>query len=144
MFKVDLSKDESERLRPGVEVRNIGWLASPEPFARGEVEPSLVRKLEELAVCCPVLQMRGFHYCEFCEEEELVVTAHNKRRLLGSAELWIPSTFGIVYAAPDMISHYIRRHSYSPPQEFLSALKEFDVGTATSAELEERWLLPAS
>jgi hypothetical protein len=34
------------------------------------------------------------------------------------------SPCGRIYAAPNLIYHYVRTHHYKPPQEFLGALKD--------------------
>lgn len=52
------------------------------------------------------------------------VTHDGTTLLLGSAEIRVPSRLGVVYAAPDMIYHYIKDHDYVPPQEFIDAVLE--------------------
>jgi hypothetical protein len=43
---------------------------------------------------------------------------------LGNGEIRVPSENGIVYAAPTLICHYIDRHRYCPPNEFLMAVSK--------------------
>jgi hypothetical protein len=41
---------------------------------------------------------------------------------LGSAEIRLASQGGAIFAAPDLICHYVAIHGYCPPDEFLAAL----------------------
>jgi hypothetical protein len=42
--------------------------------------------------------------------------------VLGSAEIRVKGAGGKVYAAPNLIYHYMKDCGYLPPQEFLGAL----------------------
>jgi hypothetical protein len=42
--------------------------------------------------------------------------------LLGSAEIRIPGK-GKVYAAPDLVVHYVGKHGYQPPPEVVAAIR---------------------
>jgi len=46
-----------------------------------------------------------------------------QRLYLGSAEIRIFGKRGKIYAAPNLLFHYITAHHYKPPDEFLSALQ---------------------
>jgi len=41
---------------------------------------------------------------------------------LGNAEIWIPDGAGGIFAAPNLIVHYIETHNYLPPSEFIEAV----------------------
>jgi hypothetical protein len=41
---------------------------------------------------------------------------------LGSAEIRVPGSGGRIYAAPDLIYHYVEAHGYRPPDEFVEAV----------------------
>jgi hypothetical protein len=43
--------------------------------------------------------------------------------MLGDAEMRVFGPKGRIYAAPNMLYHYVRVHHYKPPDEFLQALK---------------------
>ncbi len=43
---------------------------------------------------------------------------------LGSAEIRVFGNGGKIYAAPNLIYHYVTVHGYKTPDEFVSALKE--------------------
>jgi hypothetical protein len=42
--------------------------------------------------------------------------------LLGSAEIRVFADSGAIYAAPDLIYHYMAVHRYKPPDQFITAL----------------------
>jgi hypothetical protein len=42
--------------------------------------------------------------------------------LLGSAEIRVISNTGVIYAAPNLIYHYVHAHSYAPPAGFVEAV----------------------
>jgi hypothetical protein len=45
------------------------------------------------------------------------------RLLLGSAEIRVFSNEGRIYAAPNLLFHYVCEHHYRPPKEFVQALR---------------------
>ena len=49
----------------------------------------------------------GFHMCEYCNGET------------SSGDVHLTFGSGKTYIMPDMIVHYIERHGYQPPQEFI-------------------------
>lgn len=106
---------------------SIGWLDRKHAFTRGKT--SEVFKQSLLVYCAnSVNGMRGFHQCHFCNhsQDSLLmkpVCAHiyGKKVLLGSAEIRV--IYGeSVYAAPNLIYHYVAEHDYKPPQEFIDAV----------------------
>ena len=98
---------------------NVGWLSREAPFDRGTVRREVIDKLRELSVEHPTNQTRGFHMCEFCSNqmanEGIVAEWDGQSRRLGSAEIWIRSQSGVLYAAPDLIVHYVEFHGVSTP-----------------------------
>src|SRR5215470_9027584 len=88
----------------------VGWLDSTIPYPKGSVAKSSISKLIRCAAQ-PVNLTRGFHVCQFCN------TARSK------GEIRVVGANGIVYAAPVLISHYIEKHEYKPPDQFLEALE---------------------
>ncbi|MEV5493376.1 hypothetical protein AB0L47_36320 [Streptomyces bobili] len=104
---------------------NVGWLGWRNPFfSRGPVSPVEISRLKELALLCHG-QMRGYHACPFClfrSGGQPVIRVGSREFELGSAEIIVTSLSGETYVAPNLIIHYIDRHSYRPPQEFLDAL----------------------
>jgi hypothetical protein len=124
-------------------VRSVGWLAASFEFTRGSVDCEVLQKLRHLALHNSVNQMRGFHDCDFCDQREIWVEVAGGRRLLGSAEIWVPDGRDqLYYGAPDLIVHYIGAHLYQPPQEYLDAVKRLDI--AAYVPPDSAWRLAKS
>ena len=112
---------------------NVGWLARDKPFPKGIVNPGIVTKIGDLCKT-PTNLMRGFHTCPWCEEPqgkfrlptptEEDYLEDGQLRMLGNGEIHVAAG-GIywTYAAPTLIYHYILRHQYLPPKEFLDAVE---------------------
>lgn len=101
---------------------NVGWLGADTDLAETSPSSELMDALWAVTQVV-VAPSRGFHFCELCGTEE-VVTAQRlgERLLLGHAEIRVFGDAGEVYAAPDMLFHYVERHGYPPPVEFVRAL----------------------
>ncbi len=68
-------------------------------------------------------QYRGIHGCEYCRPRRSDVgQRHGEMRLLGSAEIRVFAASGAIYAAPDLIYHYMTVRRYKPPDQFIAAL----------------------
>jgi len=112
--------------RPGqTRAENIGWLDKENLFDR---QPPVEATLDALWGLCmvEVTQARGFHTCDLCSSPAPLVIASRAGNgiRLGSAEIRVFSPSGRIYAAPNLIYHYVRTHHYQPPKEFLTALNE--------------------
>ena len=106
---------------------NVGWLGSESDFRRGPVATDVVDALIVLASDLHNI-MRGLQDCAFCEVESPVRMPAPVPRgwvSLGTGELHIPSSSGIIFAAPSLVIHYIVDHEYVPPQSFLHAAIDF-------------------
>jgi hypothetical protein len=108
--------------RPGTKA--VGWLAAGHDFPTASPAKDT---LDLLWLYCSisVARTRGGHFCDLCPE---VCTPHierrnDKRLLLGTAEIRAFADDGRIYAAPNLIYHYIAVHQYKPPDEFLWALR---------------------
>jgi len=104
--------------------KNIGWLDATHEFSK--VAPA-EQELDLIWTYCKVsvAQMRGLHDCELCPPNASnYVKRHDEPLLLGSAEIRVFGKNGIIYAAPNLVYHYVSIHDYKPPDEFLRALKE--------------------
>lgn len=98
-----------EEERPGTV--NIGWLARRHPFPTGKTSAAFRARLRQ--ICQRVVKRtRGFHSCDFCKGR---VKPHS------SAEIRVEGD-GRVYAAPELVYHYVVAHAYKPPEEFIAAL----------------------
>lgn len=105
---------------------NIGWLGREQPYKQGEVKEEILESLWEF-LHYRMLQLRGFHVCEFCASPHngpLPVERNNETIYMGASEIRIIGYNNKIYAAPDLIYHYIVKHSYKPPEEFLEAVKK--------------------
>ena len=77
--------------------------------------------------CCnPLFYTLGYHKCPFCRDSSfgILVQHGREKRRLGSAEIRVLGRENVVYAAPDLIYHYVVEHYYRPPDEFIQAVLE--------------------
>jgi hypothetical protein len=103
---------------------NVGWLGAAEPFSRAPPTPELLARIWAYSQFATA-PTRGFHECELCSVQPLGIPQieHNGQHLkLGSAEIRVFGKNGRVYAAPNLLYHYVRDHLYAPPEEFVQAL----------------------
>lgn len=103
---------------------NVGWLDSEHSFPVGSVVAEAVTRLLVLARE-PMNVMRGMHSCELCDQEPPIVMeapVPGRTVLLGTGEVHVRGSGGLVYAAPTLIAHYIAEHRYLPPSDFLDGL----------------------
>ena len=94
----------------------VGWLAKGHQFPRRKPDPSLVRRLDALLAnpWAPGGHPHtGTHWCDLC------AGGYERRRSF--CNLFIP-TADCVLVAPSLITHYIARHRYAPPAEFIEAV----------------------
>jgi hypothetical protein len=101
-------------------VLSVGWLDDEHEFTRGSVPNEVLERI--LALCFqPVNQTRGFHQSPFLKPAPFgyPVEYNGQKMLLGSAEIRVSGRSGKIYAAPNLIYHYIKDCGYLPPQEFL-------------------------
>lgn len=107
----------------------VGWLDEHHDFRNGIVNKNILEKI--LALCFkPVNQARGFHFSPFLPTLDLTayhVEYKGRKMGLGSAEIRVIGKNGKIYAAPNLIYHYIRDCGYIPPQEFLDAVESTQI-----------------
>jgi hypothetical protein len=100
----------------------IGWLDTAKPFPTGDT-PEEVRKRLLRLCATPIHRTRGWHACPFCDDEYPVrIDLSGQRVALGDGEIRVVGANGKRYAAPNLVCHYIDKHSYSPPDEFQRAV----------------------
>ncbi|MCX5069856.1 hypothetical protein OOJ91_28830 [Micromonospora lupini] len=101
---------------------NVGWLDASHRFPTGAPRDGLMPALTELARV-RVRQTRGYHYCEICIRD-MGEDARNAIRqgvvARESAEFEVRGD-DVVYAAPQLLLHYVAAHEYLPPAEFCAA-----------------------
>src|SRR5262245_565679 len=121
MHYPDLSPYKYNLPRPLAGVVNIGWLDNDHPFERGIVPEGFSERLKWAMSALSVNRMRGFHVCDMCaskgliQYDEPIWLMGESRLMLGSAELWVPGQGERIYAAPNLIHHYVETHGYVPP-----------------------------
>ena len=128
MYYRDLSPYEYRPSERGRGILNVGWLDAEHDFPKGETSDEFRAGLMKLCHT-PVNQTRGFHLSPFADEQQQrqgcwVRTPGGMRRL-GSAEIRVEGPGGKVYAAPDMVLHYVTDARYLPPPEFVCAVCEW-------------------
>jgi hypothetical protein len=124
MYAVDLSPYDHGTGTEYTPTLTIGWLDKQHPFTTGALPTSI---LDRLWVFCGawVHLSLGFHHCDFCDASTsfggIPASRNGKTLTLGSAEIRVIGE-NVVFAAPDMIYHYMVDHHYVPPSVFLTAL----------------------
>jgi hypothetical protein len=95
-------------------------------------------KLTLLIVKLKTNQTRGYHECDFCRTDAReTIPFQGSTIYLGSAEVWVPSADGaLVYAAPNLIYHYISKHGYCPPLDFIEAVNNYTLERNWDANAE--------
>lgn len=105
---------------------NVGWLGRESRFEVGEPEPGLAEALGVLVRYHRVHVTRGWHGCELCGPGAAYPVrepVEGTVQTLGSAEIRVPGPDGVVYAAPNLVHHYVVRHHYRPPAQFVPAVR---------------------
>jgi hypothetical protein len=93
----------------------VGWLAKGHEYTRGPVDAELLPLLSRTSSrWMPPNAPGGRHLCDLCTEDE--------GPRYGRGAIFIPGD-GVLYVAPQLITHYIRKHGYQPPAAFLEALR---------------------
>ncbi|MGW7054076.1 DUF7919 family protein [Streptomyces sp. NPDC054887] len=100
---------------------NVGWLARVRPYAKGDAPPGLVEALRDMQHTHRAQQTRGYHFCPWCAARLLGLNGARDTCPRGSAEIRVVGD-GVVYAAPELITHYVEAHEYAPPAEFVRAV----------------------
>jgi len=116
--------------KPLPRVFNVGWLDDCHPINRGTPPPAFADALRKWSLHGKANQMRGFQLCRLCRLEgrqlegyqQIEITVEGQKVYLGSAEIWVPSSDGTIFAAPNLIVHYVEDHSYLPPSRFIDAV----------------------
>jgi hypothetical protein len=135
---VYFTRDEPSKASP----LNIGWLGSKVPFEKGVTSQAFRDKL--LKFCADeyiVLIALGFHACEFCGMDmgdwyETQKEKYDKAQCasIGNGEIRVQGK-SAVYAAPALIYHYVVKHDYKPPDEFIEAILAGEPDSKEQTEL---------
>lgn len=104
-------------------ILNVGWLSPEHSYTKGVVDAGSISEIKFLAIYAAAHVMRGYHYCEFCGCEPPRIKIGNDMLELGFAELLVRDEGGRMYAAPNLLVHYIETHNYRPPDAFFEAAR---------------------
>ena len=106
---------ENGMMKEDFKIVAIGYLSIDEEFEKGEVSNNFLTKLKVLWNEGMTLGSMGSHECEFCIDEG----NYKNRGLSSSEKVLIDKENKIKYLFPEMIFHYITKHGYKPPKEFI-------------------------
>lgn len=108
--------DTETQIAAGPNIRAVGWLSQDHEFRTGAVAPSLKERLDAFVAaerdCVRALAWGAFggsHTCEFCKSAS------------GAVYVAVPHQ-NLLFVSPSLIAHYVDKHQYLPPSDFLSAL----------------------
>lgn len=105
----------------GIDPLAVGFLTRKHRFNQGAAPPEFATKL--LRFCHPtktVCQTSGKRNSPF-DGKQISVELDGLQFTLGGAEIRVLGEQEI-YAAPDLIYHYVVDHRYQPPDEFVQAV----------------------
>ena len=111
-------------------IRNVGWLDKRFPFEQGETSDEFHQALFDLCKK-PIYRTRGYHFCPYCPrpenwEDNGIVERNGESVGGGTAEIWVRGKGIVIYAAPNLILHYLIAHRYLPPAAFIEAVLQHD------------------
>ena len=118
MYEADLTGTGCER--------QVGYLARGHSFTKGTASEVFFDCLVAL-VERPLSAWCGYHTCDlgWCGlslgGEQPKFRYKGRLIRLGATDILVPGD-EVVYLAPSLILHYIRRHKYLPPQCFVKAV----------------------
>jgi hypothetical protein len=125
MYFPDLSPCQYIRQGEDPPPLNIGWLDQWHEYSQTTPSGLFVDRLWSFCRL-PVHQTLGYYQCELCTEPPfgLRVQRGEEELWLGDAEIRVFGNGDVVYAAPNLIYHYVVHHHYSPPEEFIQSVLE--------------------
>ncbi|WP_419904550.1 hypothetical protein [Kiloniella sp.] len=102
---------------------NIGWLENGRKFQKETPTEEFLNRLWSLC-SVSVAGSRGLHSCDLCSDSIFIVNEERNGTsyCLGSSEIRVFSDNGMIYASPNIIYHYVKKHKYNPPEEFINAV----------------------
>lgn len=115
----------------------IGWLGRDNlDFKTGSVPVGFLDNLYDICVSSQVEEFRSTRPCQICYpdmkslreatfsdagSEINAVHSNGSEYMLGSANVLIQGAEKC-FISPDLIWHFVKKHSYLPPEEFISAV----------------------
>ncbi|MFF2653981.1 hypothetical protein [Streptomyces sp. NPDC058045] len=117
----------SDSIPEGVSAFNVGWLEAGRGYVKGGSSESFLECLETLVRDSGAMRTRGWESCQIPHPESgcpypVTVGVSGGEVILGDAEIRVVAQSGDWLIAPNLILHYVREHSYSPPDVFVEAV----------------------
>lgn len=103
---------------------NIGWIDEVHSYPKGEIAGEFILSLWEY-IKYPINQTRGVYHNKRLDPQTSFHFAHYEgyHMTLGDAEIRVVDLENdLIYAAPNLILHYIITHQYLPPEQFVNAV----------------------
>lgn len=95
----------------------VGWLENGKSYTKGKIPEEIVNKIYELYNTSEIRhRFCGYHKCDFCDYVNVE---------LGATTIWVTYK-EVIYNCPALIIHYIEKHNYRPPGEFIEAVLEYN------------------
>src|SRR5262245_33140004 len=121
MYIPDLAPFQLSETHPAMVA--VGWLDSVHAYPTGPAPDGF---LDQLKLFCltPNIGSMGIHECEFCPALSSTITISEgaTKHRLGSCIIEVFGADNTIYAAPDLIYHYVRDHQYRPPELFIESV----------------------
>jgi hypothetical protein len=127
--------DTTTPIMGGSHVRAIGWLSAEHSYPKGPVPRAFLDRLRSFCArwgdSIDALNWGvagGWHTCELCNE------------FRASGNFGVPAG-AVLFVAPQMVGHYVEKHGYLPPQEFIEAVLAAPMpGTSKYADAVEPFI----
>lgn len=101
---------------------NTGWIDSSCQYKAGHTSENILMMLWQFCLIS-VVQTRGIYECDLCSNlGEIVEEINGVSLALGSAEIRVFGGDGTIFAAPNLIYHYVKEHKYKLSVKFEQAL----------------------
>ena len=112
-----LNKEAKQRGLPFTEYKHIavGYLDITEDYSKGSVSQDFINKLKQICNRGLSLMSCGHHTCEFCKDN----ATSSSEKILRDEENKVE------YKFPEMIFHYIEKHNYQPPKDFILFIEKY-------------------
>ena len=142
-FRKDLSEYDEVQPEHHLSILNIGWLGSGMSYSTGETSSDFVEKIKRLIINSEtssfkpiVWRCRGQDRCPVCDLQDLVLGDGRNIEVLGSSELFIPSSLqnNLYFVSPSLIYHFILEHAYLPPSQFIDSVMAIDENSQFDGE----------
>jgi hypothetical protein len=134
-FREDLSEYDGVQPEHHLSVLNVGWIGCGMSYPRGETSSNLLEKMKRIIVNSEtsffkpiVWRSRGQDRCPVCGLQDLVLEDGINIEVLGSSELFIPSSLqnNLYFISPLLLYHFILEHAYLPPNQFIDSIMAID------------------